>query len=104
MFRKASHFDENLLQLLVRERRASARYYPHTEGTGPAVQDEQGNEREAQITNISAGGIGLVMAYKPQPGEILRIQLLCKDGTPYNLLGRVLRVETHGEGAWQVGC
>jgi hypothetical protein len=95
----------DLVCYLPTERRIGARYLAASEGPEPAIQDEQGEELEAQLVNISVGGVGLRMNHKPQRGEILAFDLPCKEaGGTRRYLARIVRVETQGPGTWQVGC
>ena len=94
-----------LAKLLPADRRTAARYSVAADASEPPVLDEHGAPLTAEVLNISAGGIRMLISKRVEPGEILKLELPSKDQWGVmKLLARVLHVERHASGSWEVGC
>ncbi len=58
----------------------------------------------AQVRDISAGGIGLVLCFPFKPGTCLAIDLAGPEGAPRTVLARVVHVHDQTDGTWVLGC
>jgi hypothetical protein len=66
-----------------------------------------GNEEikwEGKLHDISAGGVGVVLSRRFEPGAVLSIELSDRGGNPFTLLGRVVHVRLRREGRYLLGC
>lgn len=85
--------------------RTYARFSIHGYATYQRMRDEKGTVRKAEITNVSASGVGLLVDESLQPGTVLNLGLQRKDGGPrYAILGCVVYVGERNEGGYVVGC
>ncbi len=95
----------NPLQTLT-ERRQAARYTLNPDVAGSqAVQDESGKVGTAEVLNISALGVGLLLDHWVSRGELLKLELPSKDGSgTRKLLAQAAVVDRVDQGHWRVGC
>jgi len=64
-----------------------------------------GARRQAEITNISATGIGLLLNEKIDPGAILDLVLKTKSNGPsFDILACIVYLGEHPDGRWIAGC
>lgn len=59
---------------------------------------------KAEIANISASGIGLLLNQKIEPGVILDLLLKTKTGSEFDILACVVYLGSRPEGGWVAGC
>jgi hypothetical protein len=88
------------------ERRAWVRYPCERESVcQPYTQEKDELWWPAQIRDISAGGVGLLMTRRFEPGTILSIELATGIESPARqLLVRVKHASTRNGQGWVVGC
>ncbi len=86
------------------ERRAAVRYSLPPGRTAQSVVDEQGSRREAQVRNISATGIAVIVDHRFEPGALLTVEFAVKEGNTRTLRARVVRVERDSTDRWLAGC
>jgi hypothetical protein len=89
---------------VAEERRRALRYY-----TDHVIQcrdaTAEGPGRPAQLRDISAGGIRVVVEEEFRPGDLLSVQL--PDDPPHpptSVLACVVHVNPEADGRWAVGC
>jgi hypothetical protein len=58
----------------------------------------------AEVQNVSAGGIALVLGRRFEPGTVLMVVPQRQTELPSSLLVRVAHTQPHGVGQWLVGC
>lgn len=58
----------------------------------------------ATIRDISTAGLSLSLERRFERGSGLAIELPTEDGNTATVLARVMRVDTHPEGGWLLGC
>jgi hypothetical protein len=56
------------------------------------------------IQDLSAGGIGFLLARRYEVGAALSVELPSASGRPVTLTGRVVRVAPADYGHWSYGC
>jgi hypothetical protein len=88
------------------ERRAHVSYSCGQEAFfQPAPQPLSDLWWQADVRNISLGGVALATRRRFEPGAILDIELAGPDGEPVRtLLARVVRVREQEDGLWLIGC
>jgi hypothetical protein len=60
---------------------------------------------QAEVRNLSAGGIGLVLNRRFTPGTILSVELpSANQGPVILLLARVVHATAQADGGWLIGC
>jgi serine/threonine protein kinase len=85
------------------DRRAYIRYVSQVKGSCRAVGGERRVRWTARIRDISAGGIGLIINRRFEPGTVLRVKLPGSSSRRLYLV-RVVRVEPNTARTWIVGC
>ncbi len=94
-----------LAATLNRERRATVRYKYQAEDGPLQARDEQGREVPAQILDISTQGIGLLLAFRPEKGALLWLEMpLRQSDKTFGLWVRVNQADPHQAERWRVGC
>lgn len=59
----------------------------------------------ATSQDLSAGGIGLILARRFEPGTLLALRLRgLSEGSSHTVLARVVRVSRRRSGGWTLGC
>src|SRR5205807_622730 len=58
----------------------------------------------ATIRGISTGGLSLTLGRRFEHGSGLAIEIPTEDGATSIVLARVVRVSTHPDGGWLLGC
>jgi serine/threonine protein kinase len=85
------------------DRRVHIRYVSQMKGSCRAVGAERRVRWTAQIRDISAGGIGLVINRRFEPGTVLRVKLPGSSSRRLYLV-RVVRVKADTARTWIAGC
>src|SRR5262249_44027747 len=92
------------------ERRASIRY-PCSEESFSVdnscrpLTTRKSDAWSASVRDLSTGGVGIVVNRRFEPGTLLSVELQDAEQTiNRNLLVRVVRVISEGEGRWLLGC
>jgi hypothetical protein len=89
---------------LHQERRAEPRY-PCSLTVGCEPVAGKGQEPwGAEVRDISASGIALIVERRFEPGTILVVMPPEQFETPASLLARVVRAQAYGSGRWIIGC
>jgi hypothetical protein len=94
--------------LFQSERRAFVRFPSGREMFCEPVSAETAEEPEmawlAQIRDVSAGGIGLILSRRFEPGTSLLLDLPHAGGTRRLLPVQILHMTPEGDGRWAAGC
>jgi len=85
------------------DRRASVRFISKLKGTCHPLAAERKWRWTATVRDISAGGIGLILNRRFEPGTVLRVKLPGVSKKRVYLV-RVVRVQAHSARTWLVGC
>jgi hypothetical protein len=86
------------------ERRSSERH-PCGMDTSCLRPADGENAWDAQVIDISATGVGLLMRRRFEPGTLLSFRLEGRSvGQSYNTLARVIHATRQAAGAWLLGC
>ncbi len=85
------------------DRRATVRFVSKLKGTCRPLAAERKWRWTATIRDISAGGIGLILNRRFEPGTVLRVKLPGVSKKRVYLV-RVVRVQAHSARTWLVGC
>ena len=85
------------------DRRAYVRYGSQLKGSCRALSADRKHRWTAQIRDISASGIGLILNRRFEPGTVLRVKLPGSSSRRLYLV-RVVRVQKHANRTWIVGC
>lgn len=88
---------------LAADRRAYVRYGSQLKGSCRALSAERKYRWTAQIRDISASGVGLILNRRFEPGTVLRVKLPGLSARRLYLV-RVVRVQKQGDRTWLVGC
>jgi hypothetical protein len=59
---------------------------------------------QADILDVSPGGVGLVAGERVEPGSVLSVELTCPGAPPRSALAGVMAVRAHADGRWVLGC
>jgi hypothetical protein len=91
------------------ERRKSVRYDCSQQAFCQPILSERPEQHElswlGEVLNVSAGGIGLSLSRRFQPGTVLFVELPCKlNGQVRVLPAQVVHITFLGKGSWQTGC
>lgn len=90
---------------IAEERRAGPRYSCMIETTCRQITRGGSTSWPARTVDVSAGGIGLVLARRFEPGAVLCVRLQSTDGeVARDLLLRVVHVLPDVGGTWRLGC
>lgn len=91
------------VQKLIAEKRAGVRFAPTSSPN--LVKDWDGGVWSAEVLNLSADGIGLLVNRRFDRGDLLSLDLPSKNELgSQRLTGLVVNVDAHDEGHWRVGC
>src|SRR4051812_41730160 len=85
------------------ERRASVRYGCDLEALSRPLNAADAISWGTTVTDISHGGLGLILCYPFKLGTFLAVDLEHDHGVR-TLLVRVAHVTDRADGTWQVGC
>lgn len=85
------------------DRRAFVRYGSQLKGSCRALSADRKHRWTAQIRDISASGVGLILNRRFEPGTVLRVKLPGLSSRRLFLV-RVIRVQKHEDRTWIVGC
>ena len=93
----------------VSERRAWIRYQSNLETVCEPISalsaEEAASGWPAKVRDISAGGVGLSVGRRFEPGSVLLIELTSgEDETSYVAPVRVVHATLDGDGRWILGC
>jgi len=87
------------------ERRVAVRHSSAFEAISRPLDTHDTLSWGAQVHDVSAHGIGLIVCYPFKPGTYLAIDI---DGYPAatrrTLLARVVHAQDQADGSWKVGC
>jgi len=88
------------------ERRGFFRYPCDLEAISVPVTLRKGDcPCQGRVRDISAGGLGVVLAYRYQPGTFLSIELQNRSKTlSRTFVARVVHASALRFGGWQIGC
>lgn len=87
------------------DQRKWVRYPCNTRASFEAVADPESTRHEAEVINLSANGVGLLVARQTDPGALLNVTLLSASGHgSRTMLCCVVHVTTHHENQWALGC
>jgi hypothetical protein len=87
------------------ERRALVRYPCTLKTCFQLIGRDRDAGWPASVQNLSAGGIGLVLARRFEPGTLVSLRLEgVVEGSGHTLLARVVRVSPRRNGGWTLGC
>jgi serine/threonine protein kinase len=87
------------------ERRASVRRACRRGSLCLPLGSEGQTPWEAEVRNISAGGLGLVLGRRVEPGTVLLVEWQqAVRGAPTTLLARVIHAQPLPTGRWRLGC
>jgi hypothetical protein len=85
------------------QRRASARRRCGRGGSCRTLPADREGQWPATVRDISAGGVGLLLPRRFEPGVLLAVEL--PEGCPAgSVLARVAHATVRGGGEWLVGC
>ena len=88
-----------------RDRRATTRFPSDKECPCQALSSEKDVRWAAEVKDVSADGIGLLMNRRFEPRTVLTLELPTKGpGPAHRLLIRVVRVQAMAKRRWLVGC
>ena len=88
-----------------RDRRATTRFESAKECPCQALSSEKDVRWSAEVKDVSADGIGLLMNRRFEPRTVLTLEIPAKDQTAaHRLLIRVVRVQPMTKRRWLVGC
>ncbi|MFO0865297.1 MAG: PilZ domain-containing protein [Gemmataceae bacterium] len=104
--------DEDLLRFGARrvrtapeDNRTWLRFDCDLQGKFHKVGDPNTKTYVARIINLSANGVGLLVDDRIEPGSLLNVELLARDGhTVKSILACAVHVADKGQGAYGVGC
>ena len=69
------------------------------------IGDLENHEIKAQVLNVSASGIGLLVNQFIETGVLLNLNLVAKEGAAVRtILSCVVHVSKQAEGEWALGC
>ncbi len=92
------------VQPILMERRATVRHPATLLSSLHPVAPKGGPCWDAEIRDISAGGIGLIVSQCFEPGTLLAIEPQNpRDAAPTLLLVQVVRVAAQADGQWLIG-
>lgn len=87
------------------ERRAWVRYATNQPTECAPVVETDGPQWVGKVRDISAGGLGVVLDRRFEPGTVLLVGVEDKAEASYRaLLARVVRVTRFPDGNWLLGC
>ena len=90
---------------LSANRRSNSRYGLEGIKQQCTVRDEAGQQHEAHILDISAGGVGLLMGCRMELGTYLSVVLPTRDEAGSRTFTlRVRKSEQDSDGKWRIGC
>jgi hypothetical protein len=90
---------------LSANRRENARYNTAQQAAECPVRSEDGQNHQAQVLDVSAGGVGLLMDRRFEPGSFLSVVLPTKDEEgSHRFTVRVQKCEQDTTGKWRIGC
>lgn len=97
-------FQAERVQPSLAESRRWVRFPCNVETVCYTSETAPGERRPARIVNISAGGVGLLLACQFAKGTLLRFLLPAEADHGRDLLVRVVREMEHRNGYWFHGC
>jgi hypothetical protein len=69
------------------------------------VDGDAGYRWSAQVRNVSAQGVALLISRRFELGTVLSVELEATRESPSRtLLARVVRLRPQADGKWEVGC
>jgi hypothetical protein len=87
------------------DQRSYVRFECKVRATYKRVGDSAGEFRDAQVLNISATGVGLLLSESVEPGSLLNVTLFGKQGQPVRtILACVVHSTLRAGGELAVGC
>jgi hypothetical protein len=85
--------------------RSWVRFPCHVQSSYHIVAEPDGRLRPAQVLNISASGIGLLVEQAVETGALLSLELWNATGDAFQaILACVVHATPQGEGHWALGC
>jgi len=84
------------------ERRAFVRYRCERPPVGRALISNTFKSINAQIVDLSVGGIGLVLDQPLEAGTRLTVEL--DEATPFEIVAEVKNAVLQADGKWRCGC
>ena len=87
------------------ERRTAVRFGCGLEAMCRPLQGQGGDEWQARVRNLSAGGIGLLLSRRFELGALLLVEMSAgAAGATRTLVARVIYVVPHADEGWSIGC
>jgi c-di-GMP-binding flagellar brake protein YcgR len=87
------------------DQRSWVRYDTTTTATYQRIGDEHGQTHIAQVLNVSASGVGLLLREPVEPGSLINLSLQGKHGQPVrSILACVVHTTVRAGGELAVGC
>lgn len=86
------------------ERRSARRYPCHQAVECDPLSAREQKPWPAEVNNISASGIALVLERRFEPGSVLTVAPANQAEIVDSLMARVVWVRAYGPGRWIVGC
>jgi PilZ domain len=86
------------------ERRAWVRHPCDLESACQPLAGGRGAQWPARIRNLSAGGIGINVARRFEPGTVLAIDVQIREQRVHTLMARVVHATLQENGSWILGC
>ncbi|GIW80662.1 MAG: hypothetical protein KatS3mg105_2469 [Gemmatales bacterium] len=86
------------------ERRVTVRFPTERDSFCQTIGDETCSWI-GKLSDISAGGLGVVLNRRFEPGTVLLLDVQVRNGRDYKtLLARVVRTQPFSDGLWTIGC
>lgn len=102
---------DDMVALGVKRERATpddprnwVRFPADVRATCQALGDENAHSLEAQVSNLSASGLALLVAEAIEAGTLLNLELKGPHGQPLPMLACVVHVSSQSPGQWVLGC
>jgi hypothetical protein len=87
------------------DQRKWVRYACSTRASFEVVSDPASTQHTAEVINLSANGVGLLVAVQIDPGALLNVTLLAASSSASRtMLCCVVHVTSHNAGQWALGC
>lgn len=98
-------FGAELVRADAEDQRTYVRFVCDTPANYQLIKTRETQRWPAQVVNLSAGGVGLLVAQAVEPGTTLSLELYKRgEASVLTMLACVIRVNTLSGGKWLLGC
>ncbi len=86
------------------EQRAGERHSCSLQATSQPMEPGKTHSCDAQVHDLSQGGLGITLCYPFRPGTYLAVDLQSPEGMVRTLMVCVVHVHDQKDGKWRLGC